>query len=58
MTETSGTALNIVTATICDACLDGAGGECHVPGCLLWMSQAPDVPIRDRCDAVTADGGQ
>lgn len=25
--------LNIVTLTLCDLCLDGKGGECHVPGC-------------------------
>ena len=33
---------------ICDPCLDGAGGECHAPGCLFWMNRAPDVPIRER----------
>ena len=32
---------------LCDACLDGLGGECHTAGCALWMSTAPDVPIRD-----------
>jgi hypothetical protein len=36
---------------ICTPCLDGAGGECHTPGCLFWMVSAPDVPIRERAEA-------
>lgn len=47
--------LNIVTLTLCDFCLDGAGGECHVPGCALWMNRAPDVAIRWKADAITSD---
>lgn len=41
--------LEIVTGTfhICSACLDGAGGECHTPGCVLWLKRAPDLAIRD-----------
>lgn len=35
------------TFTICSACLDGEGGECHTPGCILWINRAPDLPIRD-----------
>jgi len=31
---------------LCDACLDGEGGECHTPGCALIYSRAPDIPIR------------
>lgn len=46
--------LNIVTLTLCDACLDGDGGECHTPGCALWMVSAPDVPIRERADTIIA----
>lgn len=42
--------LERVTLTICSACLDGVGGECHVPGCALWMSTAPDIPIRDKVE--------
>lgn len=42
--------LNHVELTICDACLDGVGDECHTPGCALWMSRAPDIPIRDKID--------
>lgn len=29
------------TLTICELCLDGEGGECHVPGCAFWMDDAP-----------------
>lgn len=45
--------LNYVEITLCDACLDGQGGECHVPGCGLWMACAPDIPIRDKAHDVT-----
>ena len=39
--------LNLVSGIqICDACLDGVGGECHTPGCVLWINRAPDIPIR------------
>lgn len=47
--------LNRVEMVVCDGCLDGVGGECHVPGCALWMSVAPDVPIRDNAVTVTLD---
>jgi hypothetical protein len=47
--------LHRVTLTICDLCLDGAGGECHVPGCAMWISAAPDIPIRDKCDTEVAE---
>ncbi len=30
---------------LCDLCVKGAGGECHVPGCAMWMKSAPDVPL-------------
>lgn len=36
-----------VTLWLCDPCLDGAGGECHTPGCALWINRAPDLPLRD-----------
>lgn len=41
--------LEAVTGTIriCSACLDGAGGECHTPGCILWINRAPDLAIRE-----------
>lgn len=43
--------LHRVVLTLCNLCLDGKGGECHVPGCALWMSTAPDLPIRDKTES-------
>lgn len=40
--------LQFVSLWLCDLCLDGEGGECHMPGCALWMNRAPDLPIRDK----------
>ena len=37
--------LREVTLTLCHLCESGAGGECHSPGCALWMNRAPDVPL-------------
>jgi hypothetical protein len=39
--------LEIVTLQLCSSCLDGDGGICHVPGCALCRSTAPDIPIRE-----------
>lgn len=36
-----------VTLWLCDLCLDGAGGQCHTPGCALWINRAPDLPLRN-----------
>lgn len=33
-----------VTIDICEACLSGVGGECHVPGCIFFW-----------CPAITAE---
>lgn len=30
-----------IEAYVCDLCLSGAGGECHVPGCGFWIFDAP-----------------
>lgn len=30
---------------LCDLCLAVAGGECHVPGCALFMNRAPDLAV-------------
>jgi hypothetical protein len=38
--------LELVAVMICNLCLDGVGGECHVPGCLFWMNDAPANSIR------------
>jgi hypothetical protein len=40
-----------VTLVLCGDCLAGVGGECHTPGCALWMNRAPDVPIADKCES-------
>jgi hypothetical protein len=46
-----------VAVSLCELCLDGVGGECHVPGCALWMKAAPDVPLnRDLIEVLTLDG--
>lgn len=42
--------LERVALTVCSRCLDGEGGECHTPGCALWMNRAPDVSIRDKAE--------
>jgi hypothetical protein len=34
-----------IRITLCTLCLNGAGGECHVPGCALWGNRAPDIPV-------------
>lgn len=32
---------------LCDLCVNGAGGECHVPGCALWIRRAPELALWD-----------
>jgi hypothetical protein len=34
-----------VTLTLCEQCLNGDGGQCHTPGCALWLKAAPDLPL-------------
>jgi hypothetical protein len=45
---TSGDDSNIkvqtVVVSICDACIDGEGQECHTPGCALFLHSV-DLPI-------------
>lgn len=43
--------LERVILMLCEPCLDGMGGECHSPGCALWMSAAPDIPIRGHVES-------
>jgi hypothetical protein len=38
--------LNLVKLVLCDPCLDGKGGECHSPGCCLFLNRAPDLSLR------------
>lgn len=30
---------------ICELCMAGKGGECHSPGCVLWLRRAPDLEM-------------
>jgi len=32
----------------CGLCLTGEGGECHSPGCIMFLSTAPDLPIGEK----------
>lgn len=41
-------ALYRVRLTLCTLCLAGAGGQCHTPGCALWINRAPDLSLLDR----------
>jgi len=41
-------AINLVTLWLCDDCLDGKGGECHTPGCAMWLNRAPDLELRSK----------
>lgn len=45
MAEPDEIPLQEVTLTLCQPCLDGEGGQCHSPGCALWMTRAPDTPV-------------
>jgi hypothetical protein len=29
--------LKTIEITICEACLEGKGQECHTAGCAMWM---------------------
>lgn len=31
-----------IVVDVCMLCLAGEGGECHMPGCIFWMDDAPD----------------
>jgi len=44
--------LNHVNLILCDLCLDGVGGECHVPGCAMWLNSAPDLELRSKCEGI------
>lgn len=39
--------VHCVALWLCDLCLDGVGGECHVPGCALYLNRAPDLSLRE-----------
>jgi hypothetical protein len=56
MSEPDEPTLHRVVMTLCSACLDGVGEQCHTPGCALIRSRCPDLPLRDRCDIESIDG--
>ncbi len=35
---------DFVSIRVCRLCAKGSGGECHTPGCGLYMNRAPDIP--------------
>jgi hypothetical protein len=45
------TCIQPILLDLCAACREGFGGECHTPGCSLWLNRAPDLPLRGRSDA-------
>lgn len=48
--------LHEVKLTLCSACIDGEGEQCHAPGCALIRNRCPDFSIRDSCDVESIDG--
>jgi hypothetical protein len=48
--------LHRVVLTLCSACLDGEGDQCHTPGCALIRNRCPYFSIRDSCDVESIDG--
>lgn len=38
---------HLVQIWLCGLCLDGKGGECHTPGCALFLNRAPDISLRN-----------
>lgn len=47
MTNTPEPELHLVTLVLCNLCMNGEGGECHTPGCALWLNRAPDLALWD-----------
>lgn len=45
MTDDERIAVVEVKVRVCALCLNGAGGECHVPGCAFWMNAAPNADL-------------
>lgn len=45
-----------VVMWLCELCLDGKGGECHVGGCALFLCRAPDLSRRHYPLVESVDG--
>jgi hypothetical protein len=43
--ESAEVAVRLYAVRLCDLCVTGAGGYCHVPGCALIRKSAPDRPL-------------
>jgi hypothetical protein len=41
MTDLESIPVRRIQVWVCDLCLAGEGGECHVPGCAFWCHDAP-----------------
>lgn len=39
-------AVKLYAIYLCDPCVKGVGGECHTPGCSMFLNRAPDLPLR------------
>lgn len=39
------TTASLYAIYLCDLCVHGKGGECHSPGCALWINRAPDLAL-------------
>lgn len=37
--------LHLVEIVLCTPCMNGEGGECHSPGCAMWLNRAPDLEL-------------
>lgn len=48
--DPDGDELREVKITLCERCLSGEGGECHTPGCAMWLNRAPDLPLHDKVE--------
>jgi hypothetical protein len=53
-----GADLYMVTLPLCGRCIEGEGGECHTPGCSLYMNRAPDLSIRHRAEVRSMPTGE
>lgn len=49
--------VHLVELRLCELCLLGRGGECHVPGCALWLNRAPDLALHPEMYAIIDQEG-
>lgn len=46
--------LRTIVITLCQACLDGEGEECHTPGCAMFLHRV-DLPFAPESYEVLAE---